>query len=413
MDPFKKQHAGDPLGISATSWNVLMELARWWTRNRGRVENLPVESDPLTPTTRIYIRNDTGGDLAARSVVGLSTPPIDPTGAPFDAQRTPLFSGIAPAADGVVAVVEGPLADGTTGRAILTGVAVVSLGMIDAGHKYCGPTAGETGFLTTAETGPIRILWAESGTGAKLGIVLLQQTGSGGGITTANVDGSEESTTTRLEFDEATGIRVDAGTTDADPDTVSIDPEVLSDLLVMDKSGSFLTQGCLTVVKTYSTNPGETHLLTDVSASLVFKRRAVSLLSATTLGEEVCIAAETSCCTPAEDPVTVCSGGAHEATVSRTLKVVVAGGPTFFLPYTGFGYWYGYTGDSLDCDHNFGLNLEPLCDGTWAVSGIASFKGPTYTVVTPVSTSPFLLVVTGATETGLCGGTVTFTVEEV
>lgn len=40
-------------------------------------------------------------------------------------------------------------------------------------------------------------------------------------LTTANVDGSEESTTSRLEFDPDTGVRVDEGATDGDPDVVS------------------------------------------------------------------------------------------------------------------------------------------------------------------------------------------------
>lgn len=46
--------------------------------------------------------------------------------------------------------------------------------------------------------------------------------GGGGSVTTANTDGTEESTTSRLEFDQNTGVRVDAGATDADPDTVSL-----------------------------------------------------------------------------------------------------------------------------------------------------------------------------------------------
>lgn len=47
--------------------------------------------------------------------------------------------------------------------------------------------------------------------------------GSGsGGLTTANVDGTDESTTSRLEFDQATGVEVAAGATAGDPDTVSL-----------------------------------------------------------------------------------------------------------------------------------------------------------------------------------------------
>lgn len=231
-------------------------------------------------------------------------------------------------------------------------------------------------------------------------------------LTTANVDGTQESTTTRLEFDQSTGVRVDKGATDADPDVVSIDLTP-----VMTKSLNVLTQGCLTITltKTYSTNPGETHLLTDVSLSysLVFKQRSITLLGVTEVGTERCVAAETECCTPAEDPVTVCAGLAGEAAVSRTLKVVVSGGPTFFITYdSGAVWWQGYV-NAFDCTDGFGLTLTPNCDGTWDIQAVASFRGPAGATVTPTSTSPFLLTVTGATESGLCGGTVTFTVEEV
>ncbi len=179
MDPFRQVNAGEPLRIPAPTWNRLMEVGRHFTRHRAEVGPPPSPDNALPPAVRVYVRNDTGGDLPARAVVGLDTPPLDPTVTPYDAQQAPLFGGIAPAGAGsAVAVVEGPLASGAVGRAVVMGVAVVSLAVGDAGHEYCGPTASQTGYLTTAATGPIRVLWKESGTGSKLGVVLLQAVGS-------------------------------------------------------------------------------------------------------------------------------------------------------------------------------------------------------------------------------------------
>lgn len=306
-----------------------------------------------------------------------------------------------------------PIAVGATGLATFDEPTPVSYD--DAHTPAAGDTWGSANgswLLTHGKTG-----WRVMGSPDTESAVVEAVREVGGPITTANVDTTQESTTTRLEFDQGTGVRVDKGAADADPDVVSIDVDTLSDILVMDKSAAFVTQACieLTVTKTYSTNPGETHLLTDVavSAALVLKRRSVSLLSGTVLGAEVCVAAETSCCTPVEDPVTVCAGLASEATVSHTLKVVVSGGPTFFITYdSGAVWWQGYV-NAFDCTDGFGLTLTPNCDGTWDMNTVASFRGPATATVTPTLTSPFLLTVTGATESGLCGGTVTFTVSEV
>jgi hypothetical protein len=99
------------------------------------------------------------------------------------------------------------------------GVAVVQLDVADVGHTHCGPTAGVTGYLTTAATGPIRVLWKESGTGSKLGMVLMQEVGDST-LTTGNVgdSGAQDSTTTVLRFNEATGSKVTKGATAGDPD---------------------------------------------------------------------------------------------------------------------------------------------------------------------------------------------------
>lgn len=189
MDPFRQVSAGEPLNIPAAAWNTLVEVARQFDRRRGVVDpGKKLESDPLGPTVRVLVQNNTGGDLDERSIVTLSTPPVSVTAAPLDFQAAPIFFATAPAATtSVVAVLEGPLADGEIGRAIILGAAVVSLSVGSSGHGYCGPTASQTGYLTTATSGPIRILWKESGTGTKLGVVLLADDPP---VATATVGGS-------------------------------------------------------------------------------------------------------------------------------------------------------------------------------------------------------------------------------
>ncbi len=191
------------------------------------------------------------------------------------------------------------------------------------------------------------------------------------GIVTANVDTTEESTTTRLEFDQDTGIRVDAGATDADPDVVSLD---LSELFT--ESVDVLTQGCieLTVTKTYSTNPGETHLLTNVavSAALVFKKRTLGLLDGTTVGAETCVAAETTCCVPGPT-FTGCARqfpGTVYVTMSGPSGTCGCFTGTITLEWdAGYGAAGGYTGTFMGCTGTVTVVVYPDANPptTWNV----------------------------------------------
>jgi hypothetical protein len=111
-------------------------------------------------------------------------------------------------------------------------------------------------------------------------------------------------------------------------------------------------------------------------------------------------------CTPPSAPPIVTSCG----TVSASLKVTYSTGEVFVITHNGTE-WVGTFG-AAGCGTGH-KSLSLLCTaGTWSVAAVASWEGPTSVAVTPTTTSPFLLNYTGA-ESGLCGGAVTFTVEEL
>jgi hypothetical protein len=414
-DALQRFAPGQGLGtLRADTMNALVDAAKIVRAKMSKGQTggrfQPLRQGP--GSLEVLIRNDTGATLSERSVVELTTPLADPTVYGLDNQERPAFAADAPTgATSSIAVTVDPLGDGDFGRAVVMGVAVADLSVVDAGHEFCGPTATETGFLTTASTGPIRILWKESGTGNKLGIVLLQDVGAGGGITTANVDTTEESSTARLEFDQDTGIRVDAGATDADPDVVSLD---LSDLFT--ENVDVLTQGCLelTLTKEYSTTPGETHLLTNVSIthSLVFKKRTLGLLAGTTVGAVSCIAAETDCCTPGPtfggcsrqfpgeisvtmsgatgsctcfagvitlewNPAYGVAGGYEGTFTSCTGTVTVVVYPDAATPTTWTVVWSAgsYTFDSATVSQSWAFVCDPIASGTLTQTVVSGCSG--------------------------------------
>lgn len=111
-------------------------------------------------------------------------------------------------------------------------------------------------------------------------------------------------------------------------------------------------------------------------------------------------------CTPPSVPPIVTSCG----TVSASLKVTYSTGEVFTITHDGT-VWIGTFG-ATGCGVGHKSLTLSCTAGTWSISAVASWEGPGAVGVTPTTTSPFLLNYTGA-ESGLCGGTVTFTVEEL
>lgn len=348
-DPLQTFSPGDPLG------SIRADTANAWTEaaklaRRSNRTGAALKGYKGKPGyLEVVIQNDTGGDLSERDVVQVSYPVLYPTTYVDDLQQEPAFVGIVPTS-----------ASGTPAVLVepipngSTGrAAIMGVAFVDVDITDAAHTSAK---IKVGTTGNLESAAAGAGTAT----ILWRETGTGVklcAVLLCCADG-----------DPAIGANPDW----ADPAT-----------------SWYCDAGTCTEVAFGATPP--------VGSTGPYS------------GLPECLAAS---CGTAEDPVTVCGGTAGEAAVSRTLQVAVSGGPTFTITYTG-SQWYGFTGDNNDCAGNFGLTLEPVCDGTWTMNSIASWKGPASAGVTPTSISPFLLVVAAAAESGLCGGTVTFTVSEV
>lgn len=100
-----------------------------------------------------------------------------------------------------------------------------------------------------------------------------------GTLTTGNVgdSGAEDSTTTVLRFDESTGVRVDKGATDADPDVVS---------LVFSETLNVVTNVC-EILDVYGAISG-----------IRVEYTPVTFPTGTTFGSRVCVESPDDCCPP-------------------------------------------------------------------------------------------------------------------
>lgn len=161
---------GDPLRISASDYNAAVEAGRRFMRQ----ERMGVGGQAVTypaPTSTIRIRNSTSGALAAGAVVELSSALITPP-----TRRQIVLDGITRAGvDPACAVLLAPAAQLAIVEAMICGVAVASVDIIDADNTHARVVPGSTQ-LTGDFGGWARILHKPSGTGVKTCVVAVGDT---------------------------------------------------------------------------------------------------------------------------------------------------------------------------------------------------------------------------------------------
>jgi hypothetical protein len=190
--------AVDPVGYSpfvssGATVNAVLAAARdWRALRRGREGSPDGAGRPeVQPALTVWVRNDTGGSLPAFSVLALGEPVASPADEPYVARDRPVFPGTAPAgATDVFAVTTEPAKVGGLVRATVTGATPAYLSVSDEAHACAAPAAATTSTLASAANGPARVVWKESGTGAKWAIVLIGQAVGGGSGAAEPTDGS-------------------------------------------------------------------------------------------------------------------------------------------------------------------------------------------------------------------------------
>jgi hypothetical protein len=171
MPLFPRLRSGDKLRVSAAGFNAAMDVAEAF--REGRLDRLPIQSTDRQGL--ILVRNSSGSDLARFAVLGVDVPAILPSVDLPGFKNAVVFNGVTPAAGhvGKFCVLQAPIANGSIGVAVISDVTQVSLNVISSAHAWADADAGVTATIKTAATGTARILWKESGTGTKWGIVAL------------------------------------------------------------------------------------------------------------------------------------------------------------------------------------------------------------------------------------------------
>jgi hypothetical protein len=169
-----KRSPGDK-GLSARDWNKLATAY-----NSGMVGGLlQSPSEDRNPVV-VQVRNDTGDDLGKRAIVGLGDSVISSSSNARQWKEDIVLSADTPEAgthDNCYGVLLDSIPDGGIGRAVVAGATQVLLNVAASTDTHASIADGETDYLTTGTSGTARIVWKASGTGQRLGIVLLNATG--------------------------------------------------------------------------------------------------------------------------------------------------------------------------------------------------------------------------------------------
>lgn len=160
LDPRHHVLPGQPFRLAAEHVNALNKLMRPNAIASGGALSYP---DFAQLTVRV---SNTAGVLVPRlGVLGLSSPVIEVSGDnPVQFLEQMVLNGIMPTGgDQPVGVAVEPIAPGAIGRVAISGRFPAKIKVLSDHHKYARGRANDVTQLISADCGPFRLVWCQSG----------------------------------------------------------------------------------------------------------------------------------------------------------------------------------------------------------------------------------------------------------
>jgi len=175
----KKVAKGQAFSPKADTWNAFIDAAQFARRHQTGIT-----SDIMPGGGRsgiVLIRNTSGEDQNQLAILGIDDLAILPE-SEASTQRfrteSPVFNckriaDLEPAKyhEMKFVILAEPIKQNQCGKAMIAGITPVKLDVKDEGHEYASPLLSDTTKLQTTGDGPCRIVWKETGTGEKWGLV--------------------------------------------------------------------------------------------------------------------------------------------------------------------------------------------------------------------------------------------------
>lgn len=156
---FGRVAPGQRLRIRAKTWNAMLGAAEYVAgiKNSGGDRG-----GADLPFGNCLVRNIAGTDAPRMGVLTISAPMVVPSHNEDAFARRLILDGDLPAAnDRHVAILLASAGEDQVVPAIVTGLACVTLTVLDEAHEFAATAAGVTDSLYSAPRGPARIIWKE------------------------------------------------------------------------------------------------------------------------------------------------------------------------------------------------------------------------------------------------------------
>jgi hypothetical protein len=172
MADLKPVSPGQPIALSAGDFNAMLDAAR---AHRARQKLTADEPAAKLQSGIILVKNASGSDGSFLDILAIDVPLILPTDSLNQWRSRVAMSCVSPGSThaGRYVVLQEPIPAGKMGRAMVIGVTPVNLDVTADTDRFAEVATGVSTSLKTGTTGSARILWKESGTGAKRGVVML------------------------------------------------------------------------------------------------------------------------------------------------------------------------------------------------------------------------------------------------
>jgi hypothetical protein len=183
-----KVKTGQKFSVKAETWNSFIDAADFVKQQQADMNSSISRKD--TKSGIVMIRNGADDVLEQFKVISLGDLIIKPADNEQEFRcNLPVFEAETVSDDNKkkpFAVLQKPLAKSECGLAMVSGITPVPINIVSAGHEYAELSADG---LMTSETGSIRILWKETGTGDKWAVVHIGAASQPDAITAVNYDG--------------------------------------------------------------------------------------------------------------------------------------------------------------------------------------------------------------------------------
>lgn len=173
-NPFKKLSKGDELVISAVAFNTLMDIGQRAYGGAGDAGTAGTQVAGDHGVCRIV--NGSGAAVGRFAILGIGGVAIDHTDNANDFLNVPVLSGVTPTTvdyAGQFAITLEPINDGKIGKCLITGFCPVQINMLTEGVLWADVKDSDGTQLESNPLGAAQILYVESGTGTKWGLVRL------------------------------------------------------------------------------------------------------------------------------------------------------------------------------------------------------------------------------------------------